>query len=126
MAVHPNSLANLQKGKEHQFTAETAAINGSKGGKAAAPELAKRRTFRKELEMLLESHPKNEKGEESSLTYQNAIILALARKAIKGDTKAFELIRDTIGEKPAERITLVQIDQETIDKVEKMVMGRDT
>ena len=76
--------------------------------------------------MLLESHPKNEKGEESSLTYQNAIILALARKAIKGDTKAFELIRDTIGEKPAERITLVQIDQETIDKVEKMVMGRDT
>ena len=29
---------------------------------------------------------------------------ALIKKAIKGDTKAFELIRDTVGEKPVEQI----------------------
>lgn len=125
MSVHPNSLKNLEKGKDHQFTAETAAINGAKGGKAAAPELAKRRTIRKELEELLAKHPIDKEGKESELSYQSAIIVALIKKALKGDTKAFEIIRDTIGEKPAERISLAQIDQETIDKVEKMVMGDD-
>jgi hypothetical protein len=53
------------------------------------------------------------------------MIAAILKKALKGDTKAFEIIRDTIGEKPAERISLAQIDQDTIDAVEKMVMGDD-
>ncbi len=123
MAIHPNSLANLQKGKEHQFTAETAAIYGAKGGKAAAPELSKRRTIRAELEDMLIKHPKDKKGEESPLTFQAAIIAALLKKALAGDTKAFEIIRDTIGEKPAAQITLAQINQDTIDEVEKMVLG---
>lgn len=125
MAVHPNSLANLQKGKEHQFTAETAAKYGAKGGKAAAPELAKRRTIRAELEDMLVKHPVNKEGKESPLTFQAAMIAAIMKKALNGDTKAFEIIRDTIGEKPAEKVMLAEIDQKTIDEVEKMVTGRD-
>lgn len=125
MAQNPNSLANLEKGKEHQFTADTAAIAGAKGAAASAETKRARKTIRAELEALLVKHPVNDKGQESELSYQSAIIVALIKKALKGDTKAFEIIRDTIGEKPAERISLAQIDQETIDKVEKMVMGDD-
>lgn len=125
MAQNPNSLANLEKGKEHQFTADTAAIAGAKGAAASAETKRARKTIRAELEALLAKHPVNDKGQESELSYQSAMIAAILKKALKGDTKAFEIIRDTIGEKPAERISLAQIDQETIDKVEKMVMGDD-
>lgn len=125
MAQNPNSLANLEKGKEHQFTADTAAIAGAKGAAVSAETKRARKTIRAELEALLVKHPVDKKGNESDLSYQSAIIVALIKKALKGDTKAFEIIRDTIGEKPAERISLAQIDQETIDKVEKMVMGND-
>lgn len=125
MAQNPNSLANLEKGKEHQFTADTAAIAGAKGAAASAETKRARKTIRAELEALLVKHPVDKKGNESDLSYQSAIIVALIKKALTGDTKAFEIIRDTIGEKPAERISLAQIDQETIDKVEKMVMGND-
>jgi hypothetical protein len=34
---------------------------------------------------------------------QEKISLALIQKALKGDTKAFEVIRDSIGEKPTEK-----------------------
>ena len=35
---------------------------------------------------------------------QNNITLALLDKALKGDTKAYEVIRDTVGEKPTDKI----------------------
>lgn len=126
MALSPNSLANLENGKDTQFNGETAAIAGRKGAIKSAETKRARKTLRAELELLLESHAKDPKtGDQSEKTIQEAITLALITKALKGDTKAFEIIRDTIGEKPAERINLGQIDQETIDEVEKMVMGCD-
>ena len=125
MAQSEAQLANLEKGKEHQFNAETAAKAGVKGAAASAEAKRARKTIRAELETLLSMPAKDKKGNETGHTVQTAIIVALVAKASKGDTKAFEIIRDTIGEKPAERITLAQIDQDTIDEVEKMVMGDD-
>ena len=34
--------------------------------------------------------------------------LAMIEKAMKGDTKAFEVIRDSIGEKPKDKLELEQ------------------
>ena len=96
---------------------EEAVKNGQKGGIASGSARRYRRTLRADLEALLDSPT------ESGQTTAAAIALALINKALKGDTRAFEIIRDTIGEKPAERISLAQIDQDTIDAVEKMVMG---
>lgn len=118
MAVHPNSLANLKKGKKHQFTAETAAINGAKGGHAAAPVLAARKTLRAELEELLAKHPINEKtGEESEMSYQAAMTAAILKKALRGDSRAFEIIRDTIGEKPVENVQISTPDFSALDSI---------
>ena len=128
MAVNPNSLANLEKGKETQFkSGEQAAINGQKGGKASAAAQRARRTLRDELKTLL-SMPTIDKdtGEQKESTVQEALTVALVKQALKGNTKAFEIIRDTIGEKPTEHVSLMDIDQSTIDLVEKMVMAHDS
>lgn len=71
--------------------------NGRKGGKKKAENARKRKTLRDELLALLSS------GET-----QNKMSLAMIEKAMNGDTKAFEVIRDTIGEKPKDK---VEIDQ---------------
>lgn len=55
--------------------------------------IAKRKTLKEELMLLL-----------SQGNTQNKMSLALIEKALKGDTKAFEIIRDTIGEKPVDKV----------------------
>ena len=46
-------------------------------------------------------------------------------KALKGDTRAFEVIRDTAGQKPVEKVEMATIDQSVIDEVERMVFKDD-
>ena len=66
-----------------------------KGGKASGKTRAARKTFKEELLKLLE-----EKNNNMALTE------AMLTKALKGDTKAFEIIRDTIGEKPTDKVDI--------------------
>lgn len=61
------------------------------GVKASADKRKKRKLLKEELLALLEKGDTQEK-----------ISLALIERALKGETKAFEVIRDTIGEKPKE------------------------
>ena len=71
-----------------------ATLGGVKSGEARR----KKKLLRQELEILLDITDKNNK------TIQEKICFALIKKASEGDTKAFEIIRDTIGQKPIERI----------------------
>ena len=68
---------------------------GKKGGKVSAQKRAERKTLKEELLLLL-----------SSNQIQNKISLALIEQAQKGNTRAFEIIRDTIGEKPKDNIQI--------------------
>ena len=79
-------------------TVEEARENGRKGGIASGKAKREKKTLRKELELLLEMTSTNKK------TNQELISLAILKKAKNGDTKAFEIIRDTIGQKPIEQI----------------------
>lgn len=65
----------------------------SKGGKASAKAKKERKALREELLLLL-----------AEGDTQKKVSLALIRRALTGDTKAFEVIRDTIGEKPVEQV----------------------
>ena len=69
----------------------------SKAGKASAEARRRRKTLKEELELLLE---KMEDGQ----TNQERMSISLFKEAIKGNTKAFEIIRDTVGEKPKDVI----------------------
>ncbi len=103
---------NLQPIKT--LTKEEAKKRGSNGGKASVESRRKRKAMREQLESLLNMPVKNTKlkaqissqlGIKSGdIDNQMAITVALYQKALRGDTKAYELIRDTIGEKPIEQV----------------------
>lgn len=63
----------------------------TKGGIASGIARRRKKTLREELLLLLEENET-----------QKNISTAVIKKALSGDTKAFEIIRDTIGEKPVE------------------------
>ena len=93
--------------------------NASKAGKASGAARRARKTLKEELLLLL-----------SDGDTQSRLSLALIEEALNGNkagsvTKAFEVIRDTIGEKPTEKIMIADVDQSVINEVENMVNGND-
>ena len=46
--------------------------------------------------------------------------------ALKGDWKAWELVRDTAGQKPVERVMVADVEPSVIAEVEAMVNGSET
>ncbi|WP_165177594.1 hypothetical protein [Desulfovibrio sp. ZJ369] len=74
---------------------EEARKRGRNGGLASGKARQKRKELRELLEVAL-SMP----DEESGQTNAEAIAAALVVKAKAGDVRAFEVIRDTVGEKP--------------------------
>lgn len=95
---------------------EQAAINGRKGGIASGKARRQRKAFKESLEILLSMKAPDKiaaqikntlpKLKDKDLNYQNAILVSLLQQAVKGNTKAVELIRDTIGEKPKEVVEI--------------------
>jgi len=85
------------------------------GGKASGESRRKRKTLRDELLAML-----------SDGDTQKKISVALIKEATNGNnagsvTKAFEVIRDTIGEKPVDKIMVAEVDQNIINEVEAMI-----
>ena len=78
---------------------------GIKGGKASGESRRRRKTLKEELLLLLEQ------GD----TQKNMTLSVLA-KALDGDLKAYEIIRDTIGEKPKEQVEQKQDISITMNK----------
>ena len=82
---------NLKPPINKRSTSEQREIR-QKGGIKSGEVRRARKTLKEELLLLLENG-----------NTQNKISLALIKKALKGNIKAFEVIRDTIGEKPADK-----------------------
>ena len=94
---------------------EEARERGRKGGLASGEARRKRKTLKEELLLMLSE------GET-----QQSVTLALIEKAMSGDTKAFEVIRDTIGEKPVDKVMISDVEPSVIAEVEAMVNGAET
>lgn len=89
MAGRNNNLIPIQKG---QLSKEESKRRSSNGGKKSVEVRRARKTLKEELLAIL-----------SSGNNQERMSLAILEKALGGDTKAFEVIRDTIGEKPVDK-----------------------
>lgn len=72
---------------------EEARKMGTKGGIASGKSRKERKALKEELLFLLSIGDTQEK-----------ISLSLIKEAIRGNTRAFEVIRDTIGEKPTYKL----------------------
>lgn len=95
---------------------------GSKGGVASGEARRKRRDIRAAMEALLEKRYKTNMGE---LSGAEAISLKQMEKALKGDPKAFELVRDSAGQKPIEKVVVAEVEQAVIDDVESSILSDD-
>jgi hypothetical protein len=51
-----------------------------------------------------------------------ALAVAQFRKAMRGDTRAFEVLRDTSGQSVVQKVAVAEVNQDIIDDIEKMVM----
>lgn len=100
----------VKNSKKTQFSGAMAVENGRKGGKAKAANAKKRKTLREELLALLETGH-----------WQENITLALLAKAAQGDVRAFETMRDTIGEKPVDKVMIAEVDKAVVDQIEELV-----
>ena len=94
-----------------------------KGGKASAEARRKKRDLREALEMLLEKDFKDRNG--NVLSGTEVITAKLFEKASKGDVRAFETIRSTVGQDPVQKVMIAEVDQSVIDEVESAVLGDD-
>ena len=55
---------------------------------------------------------------------QKKISLALIQKALNGDIKAFEVIRDSIGQKQAEKVEVSRTIDESIKEIEAYMSSK--
>ena len=122
-------MANKQNLKPFtsEQSREKAVENGRKGGKASGESKRARKTLREELLALLSQEMKDENG--NPVNTQVAMSVSLIKEAIDGNTKAFELVRDTIGEKPVDKVEQVNIDMEykdSVNYVERCLLERST
>lgn len=92
--------------------------NGAKGGIASGEARRKKRDLKLAIQVLLETDIKGKNGEIKSGA--EAIAIAQFQKALKGDTRAFEVLRDTAGQKPIEKVEQVNIDGEYLDKINEL------
>jgi len=117
-----NTQNLVMGGEAHALTAEEA----SKGGKASAEARRKKRDLRAALEVLLEREVTDGNG--GTITGAQALTARLYKEALKGNVKAFEVLRDTVGQKPVEKVEQVNIDMEykaSVDYVKKLMEGRE-
>lgn len=107
---------NLTKmGKNRNLSTEEAQRIGSKGGKASAKKKRQNKKFNELCNEFLNKQLTQQEFVEhlntlgiksEDVTNKMAMVIALWESAISGNTKAFEIIQNTIGEKPDETLNL--------------------
>lgn len=90
------------------------------GGIASGEARRRKRDLRQALEMLLEKEYKQRNGE--TITGTEAITAKLFEQAMKGNIRAFETIRSTVGQDPVQKVMVAEVDQSVIDEVERAVL----
>ena len=112
--------AGLEKGKNAfaRMTPEQRAEYGRKGAEKANETKRKRKEMRETLDILLNMPLKKGKvysAEEiksfadlngKNITIDQALMVKLIQKALKGDLNAIGMVRDTVGEKPTDKMEI--------------------
>ena len=101
-----------------------------KGGVASGKARREKKAFKELIDTLLAEEGGNIGGKPAT---RKEMVAARAVRILTNpeaaDTKeflkAFEIVRDTIGEKPIEKVMVSEVEQDVIDEVERMVLGDD-
>jgi DNA invertase Pin-like site-specific DNA recombinase len=112
-------------------TSEELRAMATKGGKKSGEVRKQKKLLKDTIEMLMESKPTPKMVKMYADMFgfnpkdlQDVITGGLIRKAMQGDSKAFEVLRDTMGQKPKEVIestnaNIAVTDKKVVDEVFK-------
>lgn len=112
MSVNEKSIANLRP----VTSTEEARERGKKGGQKSGEVRRQRKKFKETLELLLHLPPglSDQKEillalgvDEDDCDNQTLIAISMIQSAAAGDVKAAAWVRDTVGEKPTDKVDAV-------------------
>ena len=93
---------------------------GQKGGVASGAARRRKKEFRDVFQALLDG--KEITGSDGKkLSGTEALAMKVFQLALKGDLRAFEIIRDTVGQKPVDKVEVSAIDQSVKDDVDRLI-----
>lgn len=120
---HPENI----EPHKYQVGDERAVENGRKAAAASVEARRKKASMRMALDVLLEKDynikDPDDAAKRKDVSGAEALALVMMGKALRGDPKAWELVRDTAGQKPIERMVIADVDAETLADVERLVEG---
>ena len=96
---------------------------GRKGGKASGKARREKKQLRECLEELLATSVSMADGRK--VDGATAISMKLFQNALNGDVKSFQVLRDTIGQMPIQKIETVNIPPEAYERVSRVLDGLD-
>ena len=108
----------MAKNEFSLMTPEQRRENGRKGGIASGEAKRKKKAMRETLDVLLAMPMRSGKFADietiknfaaikgKNINVQEAMIISMLQRAMKGDVKAAEWIRDTAGQKPVESMNM--------------------
>ena len=125
----------------HNFTSEQLSEWGRKGGLAKREATRRRKEMKETLDILLNMPMKKGKVYSAedikcfadlkgkNITIDQAMMVCLIQRALKGDLSAIAMVRDTVGEKPAEKVeatvTKNPFDELTADELRELIKQND-
>ena len=104
----------------HKLTVDELRKGGQKSGEARRAK----KSLREAMQILMDADLTFKDGK--TMTGTEAMAAKAFQAALKGDWKAWELVRDTAGQKPVERVMVADVEASVIAEVEAMVNGSET
>lgn len=115
-------------------TREQHSKDSSKAGKASGVARRQRKLFKELCNTFLDSQVTSDELKEKMInsgvadedtSYKMAMVVALCREAVGGNVKAFEVLRDTIEEKPIEKVNVENTKStKVLESINKQLMKR--
>ena len=113
-------MANVKNLKK--LSPSEARKNGQKGGIASGKARKERADLRKQLQLWMETEvAEDAKG--NPITGAEYMTQIAVKQMSKGNPKFWELVRDTAGFKPVDKVMVADVEQSVIDEVEKAVLN---
>lgn len=104
-------------------TESEARKKGRNGGIASGEARRGKKSLREAMQILMDTDLTGKDGK--TMTGTEAMAAKAFQAALKGDWKAWELVRDTSGQKPVDKVMVADVEPSIIAEVEAMVKGGD-
>lgn len=108
-------------GKKTQFGSKSGpkpAAAGRNGGIKSGVAKRQKKLLKEIVNELLDSEIQTKDG---PMNAGAAISMAQLRKALQGDAKAYEVLRDTAGQKPVEKILISDVSADVMSEIDDLV-----